>query len=146
MTKWVAAGVGLLALGCAGAQHGSSSTTGASHTRSAACVSQDQQPVEIAYRDAPGGSSVLFATEGSADALRERVTQLAELHNGSQDPLATHDLAAVPHRAEVEPLARGAKLTLTASASNDTDALRKIVQQDVEQMKAHGCIAGQEAL
>ncbi|MET0284425.1 MAG: hypothetical protein ABW352_08140 [Polyangiales bacterium] len=148
MSKMVAASVVLLALGCAGAQHGShargSANAGTANKRSAACESD--QPVEIAYRDAPGGSSVSFATTGSVDALRERVNELAEYHNGSEDPLAMHDLNAIPHRAQVEPLERGAKLTLIASASNDTDALRKSVQQDVEQLKAHGCIAGQEAL
>jgi hypothetical protein len=145
MTKWAFACM-TLALGCAGTQQPTSPMTGASHKRTAACVSQDHQPVEIAYRDAPGGSTVSFATDGSAEALRERVEELAEFHNSDLRQNEMHDLTAVPHRAEFEPAERGAKLTLTASANNDEDALRKSVQQEVEQLKAHGCIASQEAL
>jgi hypothetical protein len=149
--KFAFAGMALLALGCAGTQRttnaqSTSSTAGTLHQRSAACVSQDHEPVEIAYRDAPGGGSVLFATDGSPDALRARVEQLAEFHNSNDTQLAMHDLYSIPHRAKVEPLERGAKLILTASANNDEDALRKSVQQDVEQLKAHGCIASEEAL
>jgi hypothetical protein len=110
------------------------------------CRREGDPPVKLGYRDAPGGASVLYTTEGDPTYLRARVTEVARYHNGGAPATAMHDLASVPHTAMVEQLEQGIVLTLFATERRHVDALRRQVQQDVWIMRRRGCAAGQEAL
>jgi hypothetical protein len=110
------------------------------------CSLEGEPHVELTYRDAPGGSTVLFTTAGDPTYLRRRVTEVARYHNSAAPTIAMHDLAAIPHTAMVQDIEGGIALTLFATNRQHVETLRINVQQDVWAMQKRGCGAGQEAL
>jgi hypothetical protein len=103
------------------------------------CNPRVEAPVEVAYRDASGGASVIYTTTGDADALRSCVSEVARAH-GAVEPVLANDLYAIPHSARVQDVEDGIMMTLIASAQNDDTALRRDVQQDVWGMQ-RSCVA-----
>jgi hypothetical protein len=113
------------------------------------CQAYAAGPVELEYRDAPGGAAVIYRTRASQQRLRERADEVARFHNSSAAKTGTlHDLSSIPHRAYVEDVDGGVKLVLVAKTprKDDLDRLRWNVQQDVSIMQRRGCQSGQEAL
>ena len=102
------------------------------------CASKLDEPVEIAYRDASGGASVIFTTTGDPGELRSCVGELARAHDAAAPDIVENDLHAVPHSARVQDVQDGVMMTLIAAAQNDDIALRRGVQQDVWAMQ-HSC-------
>lgn len=112
-----------------------------------ACLFGDGKPVEVAYQNAPHGASVSFTTTGGdPHALRQHVLKLARLHNSYKEQPDSHSLLHLPHIAQFKEIDGGAQLTLVAEAPNDSDALRRHVQQDVLGMQRDGCQAAHEVL
>jgi hypothetical protein len=155
MNKIASTLASLVALGCGGAaQSHDEASLPAQKSMSAkesmaacerSCSPKLEAPVEIAYRDAAGGASVVFTTRGDPGALRECVSEVARSHDSATPSAVQDDLYAVPHTARVQDVQGGIMLTLIASAQNDYDQLRNDVQQDVWAMQ-HGCAGGHELL
>jgi len=107
------------------------------------CEEYAGAPVEVTYQDGSGGATVIYRTKGNVAALRARTKEIAGFHNsGRRQAPALHDLYHLPHYAYVEELPAGAKLTLIPKSANP----RQLVQQEVTNMRKHGCGRGQEAL
>jgi len=148
MRQFVGMLASLVALGCAGtAQTHDEATLPAQESMSKretiaacerSCSPKVDAPVEIAYRDAAGGASVIFTTSGDLDALRSCVSEVARSHELSKQEVVEQDRHAIPHSARLQDVPDGVMMTLIASAQNDDTALRRDVQQDVWAMQ-HSC-------
>lgn len=144
MHKYLWAWVTLACLGCGGSAQLDHGSTAASKERDneavtswkGSCAALPDTPVRVSYQDTSGGAAVLFATDGDPEPLRERVEEVARHH----DQPTARDLYDLPHTATVQDTEDGAKLTLTASAFNDMDALRRHVQKDVWAMQRSDCV------
>lgn len=81
----------------------------------------------LAFAPTSGGASILFANDDQSTLhdLRSRVHLLATQHNRSRYRLAMVDL---PHRAEMVPIAGGARLDLVTGVGNDTFELQRSIE------------------
>lgn len=81
----------------------------------------------LSFAPTSGGGSILFANDdqGALRDLRSRVHLLATQHNRARYRLAMVDL---PHRAEMVPIAGGARLDLVTGVGNDTFELQRSIE------------------
>ena len=118
------------------------------HTAQAPVASADQAccsrcplalpGVQLKYAQATGGGSLLFTgPDASIDELRERVRELAAIHNREGSRLA---MITMPHQASAEVLDNGAQLLLTTQVNNDVPALQEEVEKEVQWMQGGHCL------
>ncbi len=81
----------------------------------------------LSFAPTSGGGSILFANDDQAalSDLRTRVQLIATQHNRARYRLAMLDL---PHRAEMVPIAGGARLDLITGVGNDTFELQRSIE------------------
>lgn len=147
----VATGALIWFVGCAGTHPGAPASAGEEPLQKPAfmqdCDAYVGAPVQLNYEDATAGAAVLYHTAGDVTKLRQRTQEVAAFHNGSQGKNAwLHDLRGVRHKAYVEEIEGGAKLTLTSERPRYQDLLRAHVQKEVLNMQKLGCSASHEAL
>jgi hypothetical protein len=94
--------------------------------------------VQLKYAQATGGGSLLFTgPEAGLEELRERVRELAAIHNREGSRLA---MITMPHQASAEALDNGAQLLLTTPVNNDVPALQQEIEKEVQWMQGGHCL------
>lgn len=94
--------------------------------------------VQLKYAQATGGGSMLFTgPDASLEELRERVRELAAIHNREGSRLA---MITMPHQASAEVVDNGAQLMLTTPVNNDVPTLQEEVEKEVQWMQGGHCL------
>lgn len=94
--------------------------------------------VQLKYAQATGGGSMMFTgPEASLEELRERVRELAAIHNSHSSRLA---MITMPHQTSAEVVDNGAQLLLTTPVNNDVPTLQEEVEKEVQWMQGGHCL------
>jgi hypothetical protein len=93
---------------------------------------------KVSFAPTSGGGSMLFSVsdEESLRDLRDRVRLLAADHNRASYRLA---MVALPHRAEMVPIAGGARLDFVTGIGNDTLELQRTIETNGSVMLEKRC-------